>query len=102
MIMELEYMELVKHMMTHIMEHNMKFILEHILQRIMELILERIMELILVRIMEHRSIHHMYLHINPHMVVVVEECFRSSMGSHSIRHLRILLRHQLDILIQLQ
>ena len=97
MIMELEYMVsliMENNMELFNLEHNMKFILEHILQRIMELIL--------VRIMEHRSIHHMYPHINPHMVVVVEECFHNSMGSHSIRHLRILLRHQLDILIQLQ
>lgn len=83
MIMELEYMELVERIILGI---NME------------------------RIMEIRSIHHMYPHINlhmdhhinPRMVVVEVECFRSSMDIHSIRHLRILLRHQLDILIKLQ
>ena len=86
---------------------------------IMELELMELMERIILginmeRIMEIRSIHHMYPlikphmyphmdhHINPRMVVVEVECFRSSMDIHSIRHLRILLRHQLDILIKLQ
>ena len=86
MIMELEYMELMECNLD-LMECNMD-----LMQRIMDF-MERNMEI--------RSIHHMYPHINLHMVVVVE-CFHSSMGIHSSRHLRILLRHQLDILIKLQ
>lgn len=77
---------------------------------LMELVERIILGINMERIMEIRSIHHMYPHINlhmdhhinPRMVVVEVECFRSSMDIHSIRHLRILLRHQLDILIELQ
>jgi hypothetical protein len=77
---------------------------------LMELVERIILGINMERIMEIRSIHHMYPHINlhmdhhinPRMVVVEVECFRSSMDIHSIRHLRILLRHQLDILIKLQ
>jgi hypothetical protein len=68
------------------LEHNMKVNLE-------------------IRSIHHMNPHinlHMDHHINPRMVVVEVECFRSSMDIHSIRHLRILLRHQLDILIKLQ
>jgi hypothetical protein len=78
--------------------------------KLMELMERIILGINMERIMEIRSIHHMYQlikphmypHINPRMVVVEVECFRSSMDIHSIRHLRILLRHQLDILIKLQ
>jgi hypothetical protein len=77
---------------------------------LMELVERIILGINMERIMEIRSIHHMYPHINlhmdhhinPRMVVVEVECFRSSMDIHSIRHLRILLRHQLDILIKQQ